>query len=77
MHKLIVIDVSAQKPKGLGQMSFAQLPRIGEKIVVKKGAKERFYDVVMLAHDSHGAGCDIYVSLSTSSLEEFVSSLTR
>jgi hypothetical protein len=77
VHNPIVIDATTLKLKGLGRMSFAHLPRIGEKISVKKDGKELFYEVIMVVHDSSGAGCDIYISHPTTTLEGFVGSLTR
>ena len=63
MHELIVINLSAENPQGLGKLLFKQMPRPGDWIEVEDENKQAiFYDVIQVVHSSVGAGADVYVA---------------
>ncbi len=61
MHKLITIDVSSEKPKGLGQKEYKSHPRVGEWIEMNLNEVGTIFEVVMIAHSDSGDGSDVYV----------------
>ncbi|KWK06083.1 hypothetical protein WM11_11890 [Burkholderia ubonensis] len=60
-HELITIDVTAAAPKGLGRLSYAIHPRVGEWVEIEVDEKAFMFEVVMVAHSSSGGLSDLYV----------------
>ena len=63
MLDLIVIDITAKNPVGLGSKLFSTHPRIGEWIEVDVNGEGTMFEVVKVAHSSMGHGSDLYVRL--------------
>jgi hypothetical protein len=63
MNKLVVINLSAKTPQGLGTLHFQQMPRPGDWIEAEgENHQSVFYEVIQIVHSSTGAGADLYVA---------------
>lgn len=60
-YKLLTIDVTESRPKGLGQIAYKTHPRVGEWVELEVDEKGVMFEVVMVAHSSRGGGSDLYV----------------
>jgi hypothetical protein len=63
MHELVVINLSAKQPQGLGTLKFKQLPRPGDWIDTEdENHRSVFYEVIQIVHSASGNGADLYVA---------------
>ena len=61
MKKLITIDVTGDKPEGLGLLEYKYIPHLHDWVEIEIDKKAFMFEVIKVAHSSVGAGSDIYV----------------
>lgn len=59
--KATTIDISGDRPKGLGEKEYQERPMQGDWIEIEDDGVATMFEVVKIAHSSSGNGCDIYV----------------